>query len=83
MNHSDTAAIVIACASEISGVQTQDIGLDTTFDQLGFDSLDSILLIAAVEDGCGVEIGCAERMDLDRMGQIVDLVTSKTMRLAA
>lgn len=83
MNHSDTTAVVIACASEISGVQTQDIGLDTTFDELGFDSLDTILLIAAVEDGCGVEIGCAERMDLDGVGQIIDLVASKTMRLAA
>jgi acyl carrier protein len=83
VNRIDIAAVVIASASEISGVLRQDIAMSTTFDQLGFDSLDTILLIAAVEDDCGVEIGCGERMDLDTVDQVVDLVASKTLRLAA
>lgn len=76
-------AMVIAHASELSAVSACHIDDRTTFDQLGFDSLDTIRIVVAIEDAFGIDIGCVERMDLETVGHVVDLVSSKTMRLVA
>ena len=83
MNRTVIESAVIASASEISGVPKQFIERSTSFETLGFDSLNEIILVTAIEDEFGIDIGCAERMDLDTIDRVVDLVSTKTMRLAA
>lgn len=76
-------AIVIAQAAEISGMEARDIDERTTLEQLGMDSLECICFVTAIEDATGAEIGCGERIEIVTIGDAVDLVEPRVLRMAA
>ncbi len=83
MNHQDLTAIVRGCAAAHSDTPPDAIGHDTTFDDLGMDSLACICLIVDVEDATGVQIGCADRIAFERIGDVVAFLADRSLPLAA
>lgn len=60
--------------------------LDTSFDQLGFDSLDCIDFTTAVEDTFDVHIHCGDRISFETLRDVARLVETRgvaTLPLAA
>jgi len=79
----DIGSMVRACASTHSDMPLHSITDDTTFDELGMDSLGCICLVVDVEDATGIQIGCGDRISFDTVGDIIDFVSARTLPLAA
>ena len=56
-------------------VEENEIGKDTSFEELGVDSLDIVELTMALEEEFGIEITVAEEMQT--VGDLVDYIESK------
>lgn len=54
----------------------EDITLQSTFEELGFDSLDTVEIVMALEDEFGVQIEATE--GLQKVSDIVDLIGTLT-----
>ncbi len=50
------------------------ITANTTIDEIGFDSLDVLNLVVAIEDRFNIEINVAERLCCSTLGEIAALV---------
>lgn len=66
---------IMQTARDILG---RDVGSVDRFDEIGFDSLECIEFTTAIEDAFRIEISCAERVDMESIGDAVALVTAKT-----
>jgi acyl carrier protein len=78
--------VIIRHVSHLSGMPASDISEASRLDDLPIDSMDCILLVVALEDDLGIEIGCGDRVTLETVGDIADLAQTRTraaMPLAA
>jgi acyl carrier protein len=65
---------VIAVISKSAEKPGEKITLDTTFEQLGFDSVDAVTITFAIEDEFGIEIPNQGFIGLTNIGQIVEML---------
>lgn len=56
-------------------IAKEDIALDTTFESLGVDSLDTVEMVMDLEDELGVELELEEK--ISTVGELVAFVESK------
>ena len=56
-------------------IAKEDIALDTTFESLGVDSLDTVEMVMDLEDELGVELELEEK--IATIGELVAFVESK------
>lgn len=80
MDEEVVARRVIEITKEFSGVTTIDITRDTTFEQLGFDTLDTIEYTLEIEEEFLVQIPDDEAMEARTVGDIVDAVLKKIVK---
>ena len=66
---------LIAIVAEYLGKETLDIEADTTFEDLGLDSLDIAELVMQVEDELGVTIELSA--ELNNIDKLVDYLESQ------
>lgn len=83
MHSQDIASIVHACASTHCVGRPAVMNDDTTFDDLGMDSLACICMIVDIEDATGIRIGCADRISFERLGDVVSFLSERSLPLAA
>lgn len=69
----DVKSVVLAVASEISGMTPASIDESTRIDDLELDSLGQIELTVAIEDSLDVHIGCGERVGAETLGCFVSI----------
>ena len=67
----DRVIAVIRKSAEKPG---EKITLDTTFEELGFDSVDAVTITFAIEDEFGIEIPDQGFIGLTNIGQIVEML---------
>ncbi len=65
---------VSAIIAEAKDLDAQDITAESTFEDLGLDSLDTVDLIMNFEDEFGVTLEMSE--DLKTVGDVVELIDS-------
>ncbi len=65
---------VSAIIAEAKDLDAQDITAESTFEDLGLDSLDTVDLIMNFEDEFGVTLKMSE--DLKTVGDVVELIDS-------
>lgn len=70
---SELARRVIAVIAETQGVTSDSLSLDSTFEELGFDSLDGFQILFALEEELDVEIPDDEAR---RVASVRDVVES-------
>jgi acyl carrier protein len=63
---------VIEIISEKGGRPAEAIGLDTTFEELGFDSLDGINIVFALEDSFSIDIPDAVAQEITSIRMAVE-----------
>ena len=63
---------VIAIIAEKGGRLASAIGLDTTFEELGFDSLDGINIVFALEDSFSINIPDAIAQEITSIRMAVE-----------
>ena len=56
-------------------IAVEDIKLETTFESLGIDSLDTVEMVMDLEEELGVELELEEKVST--VGELVDFVESK------
>jgi acyl carrier protein len=65
---------VLALLQSAKNVAPEDVGPDTTFQDLGLDSLDAFNLIADLEDEFGIELPNEEVMGIRSIGSAIAAV---------
>ena len=63
---------IAALLAEQLGVDADSITMDTSFEELGADSLDVVELIMSLEDSFGITISDDDAAKLSTVGAIVD-----------
>lgn len=66
---------VIAAIAKSQGMPVEQIKLDTTFDEIGMTSLDSLALIFDLEEEFGISIANEDAMGLRNVRQAVESVS--------
>ena len=62
-------------ASDMLDVVAEDIDEDTSFDDLGLDSLDRVQIAVMVEEEFGIELPDAESSDeIQSIGELIDYI---------
>lgn len=74
MNNFDKVKSIVA---EQLGVDTADITLETSFDDLNADSLDVVELIMALEEEFDIEIPDEDAEKIKTVGDAVDYIKEK------
>ena len=72
MNYFDTIADIIA---ERTDCNKADIKMETTFAELGIDSLDTVELLMKLEDSIGIEIELDQKVET--IGDLVKFIETK------
>jgi acyl carrier protein len=70
----ELAERVIAVIRKSAEKPEENITLDTTFEELGFDSVDAVTMTFAIEDEFGIEIADQGFIGLKSIGQIVEML---------
>ena len=65
---------VIEIIADKGGKPPQAIGLDTTFEELGFDSLDGINIVFALEDSFAISIPDAVAQEITSIRMAVEML---------
>ena len=65
---------VVKVVAEYKEIPAEKITMDTTFEELGIDSLDTVEMVMNLEDMLGVEIKTAEEMKT--VGELVKMIES-------
>lgn len=65
-----------ALLAEHVGIDNQEITMDTTFESLGIDSLDTVEMLMELEEELGVELELEEKVAT--VGELVRFIESKT-----
>ncbi len=66
---------IAALIADRTDTPLENITRETTFEEVGIDSLDTVELLMELEDELGVEIELEEKVDT--VGQFVDFIDSK------
>jgi acyl carrier protein len=74
MEKSQTLEKIAALIAEDRDIDIASIRRETTFEELGLDSLDTVELVMAFEEQFGISIEVNE--DLQTIGDVVDLIDS-------
>ncbi len=69
---------IAALIADRTDAPLESITRETTFEEIGIDSLDTVELLMKLEDELGVEIELEEKVET--VGQFVDFVDSKISR---
>lgn len=69
----DVLTALVARAGEPDSVPAASLLADTTFDELGYDSLALIAAVDEIEDRFGVQIPERGLLDLRTVGELTDL----------
>ena len=59
------------------GVDASTVTLDTTFDEIGLDSLDIVEMLMGLEEEFGIEVSEDEAVALRTVGDIVAVIDAK------
>lgn len=70
----ELAERVIAVIRKAAEKPPEHITLDSTFEELGFDSVDAVTITFAIEDEFGVEIADQGFIGVKNIGQIVAML---------
>jgi acyl carrier protein len=65
---------VISLIASAKHLAPEDVSLETTFEELGMDSLDAFNLIGDLEDELGIEIANEEVMGIRSVGETIAAV---------
>ena len=65
---------VVKVVAEYKEIPAEKITMDTTFEELGIDSLDTVEMVMNLEDMLGVEIKTDEEMKT--VGELVKMIES-------
>ena len=66
---------VIAALANQLNIDSEEIKLDSTFEGLGLDSLDTVELIMELEEDLGIEMEADEKVET--VGEFVNLIEQK------
>lgn len=66
---------IAAYLAEQLDIPAEEIGMDTTFESLGIDSLDTVEMVMDLESELGVELELEEKVAT--VGELVEFVESK------
>ncbi|MDO4845253.1 MAG: phosphopantetheine-binding protein [Oscillospiraceae bacterium] len=66
---------IAAYLAEQLDIPAEEIGMDTTFESLGIDSLDTVEMVMDLESELGVELELEEKVTT--VGELVEFVESK------
>jgi acyl carrier protein len=70
----DLAERVISVIRKAAEKPVENITLDTTFEELGIDSVDAVTITFAIEDEFGIEIPDQGFLGLTNIGQIIEML---------
>jgi len=68
---------VTACVAEQAGERPENCGPEKSFDDLGFDRLDKVELVMALEDEFNADLDEDEMEDVETVGQLVEFLEQK------
>ena len=68
----ETIAKIIA---ERTGCESSDVKMDSTFSDLGIDSLDTVELLMSLEDEIGIELELDQK--IETVGELVTFIEKK------
>ena len=68
----ETYTKVVAIVADILGIEAANITLNSSFEQLGADSLDLLEIIMKIEEVFGIEINDEEAAHIKTISQAVD-----------
>ena len=66
---------IVAYLSEQLDIPAEDIAMDTTFESLGIDSLDTVEMVMDMEADLGVDLELDEK--ISTVGELVEFIESK------
>lgn len=66
---------IVAMLSEHTDIPGEEIDMDTTFESLGIDSLDTVEMVMEMEEELGVELELEEKVST--VGELVSFIESK------
>ena len=70
----DLVERVIAIVRKSAEKPMENITLETTFEELGFDSVDAVTMTFEIEDEFGIEIADQGFIGVKNIGQIVEML---------
>lgn len=76
MERTEITEKVAEIASDVLGVNIEDVTEETTFDDLDADSLDRLQLVTAMEDEFGLEIDDDKLLAINSVADAVDAIES-------
>lgn len=79
MKRESIECIVIEQAAIAANLDPEMITITSTIDDLAMDSMSVINFVVGVEDAFDVEISCADRICMDRLTDVCDLVSNKVV----
>ena len=74
MEHSEIFEKVADIASDVLGINADEITEETTFDDLDADSLDRLQLVTAIEDEFDLELDDDKLLSLSSVADAVDAI---------
>lgn len=74
MNRDEIYAKVCDIASDVLGIEADELTYETTFDDLDANSLDRLQLVTAMEDEFDIEIDDDKLMEINSVSEAIDAI---------
>lgn len=74
MNRDEIYAKVCEIASDVLGIEADELTNETTFDDLDANSLDRLQLVTAMEDEFDIEIDDDKLMEINSVSEAIDAI---------
>ncbi len=74
MNRDEIYAKICDIASDVLGIEADELTNETTFDDLDANSLDRLQLVTAMEDEFDIEIDDDKLMEINSVSEAIDAI---------
>lgn len=76
MDRTEILAMVVDVASDVLGINADEITEQTSFDELDADSLDRLQLVTALEDEFDIEFAEANLSSINSVSDAIDAIAA-------
>ena len=76
MDRAEILAMVVDVASDVLGINADEITEQTSFDELDADSLDRLQLVTALEDEFDIEFAEANLSSINSVSDAIDAIAA-------